>query len=282
MSGATPEQRWVGAACGTFDPVDISTQPTPERPPKPSTTALKPFFDELDNKEIHHLPAGVPADITPPPPVLSQFDEAALNTCGPIGTKVKASGFKQLMVDHPDVLKQIKDAVGGELLPGRNTDEEFVDDLTSVWTDRNAFEHIFCGQLEGPTKIGGLHFVGRYLQLQQQGIGGRLPKNLNKEEVVPGSIYTLGIVIKKDGKTWSDDIKGYALITDAQEILLNGTKAFKAQGGAQGACILPVKDDDTDTSYSAVFVKGSAPGTARDVIVTLYPDATPSGKDCRS
>jgi hypothetical protein len=282
VSGATPERRWVNTSCGTFEPTDISSEPTPDDRPKPPITALNPFFDELDNKEIHRFPAGELADITPPPPVLSAFDEAVLEACGPIGTKVKATAFRQLMKTHPDVLQQVKDAVDGEILAGRNTDEEFLDDLTAIWNDREGFEHIFCGELEGPTKIGGLHFVGRYLQLQQQGIGGRLSKNLNKEEVVPGSIYTLGVVIKNNGKTWTDDIKGYGLVSDAQELLLDGTKAFKAQGGAQGACILPVQDDDTGVSYSAVFVKGTAPGKTTDAIVTLYPDATPGGKDCRS
>jgi hypothetical protein len=186
------------------------------------------------------------------------------------------------MEEHPDVLRQVKDAVGGELLAGRDTDAEFLDDLTTVWSSREGFEHIFCGELEGPTKIGGLHFFGRYLQLQNEGIGGRLPGNFMKEEVYPGMIQTVGVIIKKDGQTWIDDIKGYAVISDAQEMLVDATKAFKAQGNAQGACLLPVQDDDTGKSYKAVFVKGSAQGAARDAIITFYPDATPSGKACRS
>lgn len=282
VPGATPERRWVSASCGTFEPTDTSSQPVPGNQPTPSDTALLPFFDELDNKEVHRIPAGVPADITPPPPVLSEFDQAVLNTCGPIGSKVKASAFRQLMEEHEDVLRQVKDAVGGELLPGRDTDAEFLDDLTTVWSSREGFEHIFCGELEGPTKIGGLHFFGRYLQLQEQGIGGRLPKNQQKEEVIPGSVYTLGVRIKKDGQTWEDDIKGYALLSDATELLFDATKAFKAQGNAQGACILPVLDDETGRSFKAVFVKGSAQGADRDAIITFYPDATPSGKACRS
>jgi hypothetical protein len=282
VPGATPERRWVSASCGDFEPGDIGSKPDPDSEPKQPQTALLPFFDEIDNPEIHRHPVGIPADITPPPPVLSEFDQAVLNTCGPIGSKVKASAFRQLMEEHPDVLRQVKDAVGGELLAGRDTDAEFVDDLTTVWSSREGFEHVFCGELEGQTKIGGLHFVGRYLQLQKQGIGGRLPDNWKKEEVVPGSIYTLGVVIKKDGQTWIDDLKGYALVSDAQELLLDATKAFKAQGNAQGACLSPVLDDETGQSFKAVFVKGSAQGAARDAIITFYPDATPAGKACRS
>jgi hypothetical protein len=282
VPGATPERRWVSASCGTFsEAVDVSPSPTPEPSPLPSADLLS-FFDTVDNLEQHGIPRDRKADITPPPPQLSEFDKAVLKTCGLIGSKVRASDFKQLMSDNQDVLGDLQQAVGGELVSGRSTSAEFLDDLTAVWSDRGGFEHIFCGELEGPQKIGGLHFFGRYLQLQEQRLGGRLPRNLDKEEVIPGSVYTLGVRIKKDGQTWEDDIKGYGLVSDAKELLLDATKAFKAQGNAQGACILPVVDDETRQSFKAVFVKGTAPGKARDAIVTFYPDATPSGKACRT
>lgn len=241
-----------------------------------SSSELKLFFDTVNNPEQLGFPRGKKEDITPPPPQLSEFDRDVLKICGEIGTKLKASDFKQLMSNHPDVLREIKQAVGGQLLPVRNTEAEFLDDLTAVWSRREGFEHIFCGELETATKIGGLHYFGRYLQLQNQGIGGRLPNNLQKEEVIPGVVYTLGVVIKKSDRTWRDTLKGYPLVTDAKELLLDATKAFKAQGNAQGACILPVQDRDTRKSYSAVFVK------SRDAIVTFYPDATPSGKPCKN
>ncbi|MFB2973216.1 EndoU domain-containing protein [Aerosakkonema sp. BLCC-F183] len=241
-----------------------------------SSSQLKLFFDTVNNPEQLGFPRGKKVDITPPAPQLSEFDRDVLKTCGEIGTKLKASDFKQLMSNHPNVLREIKQAVGGQLLPVRNTEAEFLDDLTAIWSKREGFEHIFCGELETPTKIGGLHYFGRYLQLQNQGIGGRLPNNLQKEEVIPGVVYTLGVVIKKGDRTWRDPLKGYPLVTDAKELLLDATKAFKAQGNAQGACILPVQDRDTGKSYSAVFVK------SRDAIVTFYPDATPSGKPCRN
>jgi hypothetical protein len=281
VPGATPERRWVNASCGTFSEVsDVPPAPSPDPSPIPPK-ALLPFFDTVDNPEQHGFPRDRKADITPPPPELSEFDKAVLKTCGPIGTKLKASNFKQLMLDNPAVLDELQQAVDGELLSGRSTEAEFLDDLTTVWTGREGFEHIFCGELDGPREIGGLHFFGRYLQLQNEGIGGRLADNLKKEEVVPGVIQTLGVIIKTGGKTWIDDLKGYAVVSDAQEMLLDATKAFKAQGNAQGACLLPVEDDDTGKSYKAVFVKGTAAGVARDAIVTFFPDATPGGKDCR-
>lgn len=272
IPGANPERRWVSSACGNFSE-NISTPKPNTEPPLSST--LKPFFDISDNPEQHGFPPGQLADITPPPPLLSAFDKEVLKTCGVIGSKVKATDFKQLMLNHPDVLEEIQQAVGGQLLPVRSTRAEFIDDLTAIWSKREGFEHIFCGELERPRKIGGLHFVGRYLQLQNEAIAGRLDKNLAKEEVIPGVVYTLGVVVKKGDRTWIDDLKGYPFVTDAKEMLLTVTKAYKDRGNAQGACLLPVVDPDTRKSYSAVFVKD------RDAIVTFYPDATPSGKRCR-
>lgn len=271
VPGATPERRWVNASCGTFS----KTSPSPiASPGETSQATLLPFFDNVNNPEQHGFPRNKQEDITPPPPQLNAFDQAVLKTCGTIGAKVNARDFKQLMSNNPDVLREIKQSVGGKLRPVRTTEAEFLDDLTAVWSERGGFEHIFCGELDGSQKIGGLHFAGRYLQLQQQGIAGRLPQNLGKEEVIPGQIYTLGVVIKNGNQTVRDDRKGYALGLDAKEILLNATKAFNAQGNAQGACLLPIQDGQA--SFKAVFVKD------RSAIVTFYPDATPSGKACKN
>jgi len=267
VPGANPERRWVSISCGTFSETIASP---PSVPPPISSTTLLPFFDTVNNLDRNGK------DMTPPPPQLSAFDKDVLKTCGQIGTKLQPTDFKVLIVKYPGLLQDIKNAVGGELLPTRRTDAEFLDDLTTIWSRREAFEHIFCGELEGSKKIGGLHFVGRYLQLQNEKIGGRLPNNENREEVIPGVVYTLGVVIKKGNQTWSDSLKGYPLVTDAQELLLAATKAFKTQGNAQGACILPVQDPDSGKSYKAVFVKD------RDAIVTFYSDATPQGKACRN
>lgn len=276
IPGASPERRWVSTSCGTFKPSEVSSQPVDINPAIESNKTLLPFFDNVNNPEQHGFPRGEKVDITPPAPQLSQFDLDVLKTCGKIGSKVRANDFKNLMSNYPEVLNKIQQAVGGELLTTRKTPEEFRDDLTAAWFNRKGFEHIFCGQLDDAQKIGGLHFVGRYLQLQNQKIGGRLVNNLQKEEVIPGVVYTLGVVIKNGNQTVIDDLKGYALVSNASEILLDGTKALKAQGNAQGACILQVIDEDSGKSFPAVFVKD------RSSIVTFYPDATPNGKPCRS
>ncbi|MFB8791067.1 MAG: EndoU domain-containing protein [Potamolinea sp.] len=276
IPGANPERRWVSTSCGTFKPSEVISQPVNVNPTVGTNTTLLPFFDNVNNPEQHKFPRGQKVDITPPPPQLNQFDLDVLKTCGSIGSKVRANDFKKLISNYPEVLSKIQQAVGGELLPTRKTPEEFRDDLTTAWFNRGGFEHIFCGELEGSKKIGGLHFVGRYLQLQNQKIGGRLANNLEKEEVIPGVVYTLGVVIKNGNQIVTDDLKGYALVSNASEILVDGTKALKAQGNAQGACILQVRDEDSGKSFSAVFVKD------RSAVVTFYPDATPNGKPCRS
>jgi hypothetical protein len=236
--------------------------------------SLQPFFDQVNNPEFHRFPSGKPADITPQPPYLNAFDQAVLRTCGTIGSKVKASDVKQLMLNNPSVLRRIQQAAGGELRANRRTQAQFLDDLTSVWSNKRGFQHIFCGEIKSKKGIGGLHFFGRYLQLQNQGIAGKLLNNQAKEEVIPGVVYTLGVVIQQGNRTVSDRTKGYALVSDAAEIFVDATKAFKSQGNKQGACLYPVRDQNSGKSYQAVFVKD------RNSIVTFYPDATPKGKVC--
>ncbi|MBD2445963.1 EndoU domain-containing protein [Nostoc sp. FACHB-152] len=237
-------------------------------------TQLLPFFDNIDNPVPVSFPRGQQLDITPKPPSLNAFDEAVLKTCGAIGSKVNPAQFKQLLSSYPEVLQKIRQATGGELRPGRRKQDQFLEDLTNIWSKRRAFEHIFCGEIYNANDIGGLHFSGRYLQLQQQGVGGRLPNNQNREEVVPGVIYTLGVVIQQGNRRVTDVIKGYGYLSNAEEILIDATRAFKRQGNKEGACIYNVRDQETRTTFPTVFVR------KEKAIVTFYPDATPQGARC--
>ncbi|RCJ27125.1 endonuclease [Nostoc minutum NIES-26] len=239
-------------------------------------TKLLPFFDNLDNPVPVGFPAGQQIDITPPPPLLNSFDRAVLKLCGPIGTRVSANNFKQLLSYYPNVLQKIQKSSGGELLPGRWKKAQFLEDLTNIWFKRRGFEHIFCGEIYNANDIGGLHFYGRYLQLQNEGIGGRLPNNQKREEVVPGVIYTMGVVIKQDNLTVTDTLKGYGYLSNAEKMLLDVTRAFKRQGNTEGACIYNVRDDERGKSFPTVFVR------KQRAIITFYPDATPQGTKCRS
>ena len=237
---------------------------------------LLPFFDNQDNPVRVNYPSGAKLDITPPAPQLNSFDIAVLKTCGAIGSPVKPSKFKQLLSDYPQVLTKIKQATKGELLPGRKSESEFLQDLTSIWFKNKGFEHIFCGEIYNENDIGGLHFHGRYLQLQEHKIGGRLPINPGRQEVVPGVIYTMGVVIKQPNRTVRDVIKGYGYLTNAEELLIDVTKVYKLQENTEGACIYQQLDKETGTSFPTVFVRKNRG------IITFYPDATPRGKRCKA
>ncbi len=236
---------------------------------------LLPFFDALDNPSPIDFPHGQKIDITPPPPKLTGFDQAVLDVCGPWSERVNAKRFRRLFIDYPQVLEGIKQRVGGEIKPGRRGSAQFLDDLTALWFNRRGFQHIFCGEPRGTHKIGGLHFHGRYLQLQNEGLAGRLPNNAKNEEVLPGAVYTLGVKLKLDGGWIQDPLKGYGYLSNAEEILGEATLAFKSQGNREGACIFKVRDSETGKFYPSVFVRQER------AIVTFYPDATPRGKACR-
>lgn len=233
-----------------------------------------PFFDNEDNPVPVGFPRGQNLDISPLPPQLNKFDQAVLNVCGPIGTKVNSEKFKQLMRSHPEVVQKLQTATGGQLRPGRTGKSDFIQDLTNVWFRGKGFEHVFCGEIKSSTKIGGLHFSGRYLQLQNQGIAGRLPNNDSKQEVVPGVIYTMGVSINNGKIQAVDTLKGYGYLSNAEELLIDATRAFKLQGNNEGACIFDVKDTETGKTFPSVFVRRN------QAIITFYPDATPSGKRC--
>ncbi|MBW4578297.1 MAG: EndoU domain-containing protein [Tildeniella nuda ZEHNDER 1965/U140] len=288
VPGATPERRWVSATCGDFQASDGSpvtpspspdaspdTSPTPE-PANPSNSSLLPFFDTETNPVAVDFPRDEQKDISPRPPELNDFDRKVLALCGAgFDAPVSDTKFRQLMTFYPDVVRKLKQATGGELKPNRNSDSQFLDDLTAIWFEQKGFKHIFCGEKDGKS-IGGLHFVGRYLELQQNGIGGRILRTGNgrkaTQEVVDGEIYTFGVAIVQNGRVIVDNpIKGYPYTLNAQETLLEGTrgfKLFKSNSKESKGCLLTIAVPGT-APYQAVFVKKAG------AIRTFYPDATP-------
>ena len=242
-------------------------------PIKSAKSDLLPFFDQIDNPVAVRVPRNQKVDITPVSPLVNAFDQKVLNTCGTFGSKVSTISLRRLLSESPQVVQQIKQTVGGELFSGRRSENQFRDDLITVWSGRSAFEHIFCGQVRGATRIGGLHFVGRYLQLQNQGIAGRLPNNSQAEEVIAGEVYTLGVEVRQGDRVITrDSKKGYSYVSNAQEILVDATRAFKVfrtTANANQACLYTVRDASSVPPFQAVFVKTNR------AIVTFYPDATP-------
>ncbi|MDF2387139.1 EndoU domain-containing protein [Nostoc ellipsosporum NOK] len=228
------------------------------------------FFDDIINP-ISGLAYGSPADVTPPAPALNSFDRAVTNLCGQPGTVVSRSSFQTMINNNPTVLANIKQYVGGYLVAGRTSDADFLNDLTNVWFNVQGFDHVFCGEPIAGGSVGGLHFVGRYVQLQEDGLAGRLANNTSREEVVPDTIYTIGVVMKVGNGTAQSSIKGYPYTLNAEEILAKATLAYKNNPNTTStnqACLLSVADDGK--TFRAVFVRRS--GGVR----TFYPDATPS------
>jgi Bacterial EndoU nuclease len=255
------------------DPLPI--QPLkPRKRPVPSSSPLLPFFDQTNNPVTVSFPRNQKRDVTPPPPQLNEFDRKVLQTCGPFGSSVSTVSLRRLFAASPDVVGAIKQAIGGEIFPGRRTAQQFNDDLLTIWSNHRGFEHIFCGQLAGSQKIGGLHFAGRYLQLQTEGIAGRLANNSKAEEVVDGEIYTVGVVIVQNGRVIAKDVKkGFAYDANAQTILINATRAFKQFSATSKRACLYTAGNSSQVPFKEVFVK-----TER-AIITFYPDATPSQTD---
>ncbi len=278
------KRKWIDITCGDlrFAVAGKVVAPSKEKPsavtPTRRQSRFRPFFDDRRNPEKVRF--GGPADMTPPAPQLDKFDRAVNKLCGPIGSKVSPRAFQTMMRAHPDVLKAVHAFTEGKVFGGErplSSPDAYLDKLTAAWFSSHGFEHIYCGE-PNRGKIGGLHFWGRYLELQEKDLGGRLPNNASREEVVPGAIYSVGVEIEVGGQIVRSTIKGYGLTLSAADLLKAGTKALAdnpTRSSRNEACILRVQDDGKD--FKMVFVR-KAKG-----IRTFFPDATPSASDpaCR-
>ena len=268
------QNRWIDLDCGEFMDGEViadtgETDARPDRAPQ-----CLPFFDDVDNPV--EIKVGGKVDITPKKPELNAFDKAINATCGAPGKSVTLDEFKAMMLAHPEVLERIRTFTGGKVFadrPARTNKADYLTDLTEAWFAVKAFDHIFCGEPNPAAaggKIGGLHFVGRYLQLQQDGQACRLG-NPRQNEVVPGVIYTMGVVMKNaSGRMIRDARKGYGLTLNGEDILKAATKAFlenPTPSTDSTACLAAVTDDAKQ--FTTVFVRRKAG------IRTFYPDATP-------
>ncbi|HKA78794.1 MAG TPA: EndoU domain-containing protein [Xanthobacteraceae bacterium] len=257
VPGASPRARWVSVMCG-----DLFRGADHPDPDAGTPAGFTPFFDADDR----------PNDPTPRPPTLSAFDQAMLEVCGNWGSRPTAAAFRAKL-DEPALagdVDRIYRALDGSILGERREPRQFKDELATVWFGQDGFRHIFCGEPSEQT-IGGLHFVGRYLQMQEQGWGG-MAAQCNATEIAP-PVYTFGVRFRTpSGRVRTACPKGYALNLDAGAILIEATKAFKLmlpRSSGSAMCLYQVAQPSV-SSYFAVFVIKS------EAVRTFYPDASPS------
>ena len=259
VPNAEPRARWVSVACGKLARNADPGRRAPSARPDPD---LAPFFDENDQ----------PNDPAPRPPALSAFDRAMLGVCGPWGSNPRQEAFRTALDDAalaPDV-ERIFAALAGSVLGPRRESAAFKDELASVWFAEGGFRHVFCGEPSGGT-IGGLHFAGRYLEMQQEGWGG-LADRCEGAEIAP-PIYTIGVRYRIARGGWRVACrKGYALSLDASEILVEATRALKLmlpRASGKAMCLHKV-EEPKERAFLAVFV------IKNRAVRTFYPDASPS------
>ncbi|MBD2481621.1 EndoU domain-containing protein [Planktothrix sp. FACHB-1365] len=254
--------RWVALSCGKLEGL-IQVRDSNSSP-------LLPFFDTVNNPVT--VADGSQQDLTPVPPRLNEFDQAVNKICGLPGTVVSPADFKVMMKQFPGVLANIKKNVGGFMIAGRISDAEFLEDFTDAWFVVKGFDHVFCGEPDSQ-KIGGLHYVGRYLDLQNKKLAGRLPNSDYKAEVLPGAVYSMGVLMKVGNQFVQSLFKGYAYTLNAEETLTLAAKTFKnnfINDPKPTACLVKITDDGK--TFTNVFV--SKNGGIR----TFYSDATPDYK----
>lgn len=213
----------------------------------------------------------------PAPPPVTAFGAAVLRACGPLGGRVSEAEFEALIGDHYETVSRILPAAWRKL-----PQDDVLARLKQAWLTHQGFDHVFCGEWKNDT-IGGLHYRGRFLQLQAEGSACLLPSD--KQEIEPGQIYSIGVV--SADKRHRHPIKGYALNQSALDLLRlgTGTLAQCCQAGGGGwenyrnwvSKVQRVTSDEGGVEISnRVICRADNPNDAGSIgLVTLYSDATP-------
>lgn len=213
----------------------------------------------------------------PEAPPIDAFDRAVLRACGPLGGRVTAAEFQALIQDHFEQLIATLPASWATL-----PREDVLSRLGQIWLTHQGFDHVFCGEWEDGS-IGGLHFRGRFLQLQAEAKACYLPSA--REEVVEGLIYSLGVT-SADGRYWHP-IKGYALRQSATDLFGLATRAAAAccRAGSGGweryrswksKGFYTPSDEGGVEILNQVYCRADDPNDAKTIgLITIYSDATP-------
>jgi hypothetical protein len=255
LPGVEPQQRWVSVGCGRLS---VAAAPAP-------TSGLEPFFDDI-------AVAGL--DPAPPAPPMDALDRGVLEVCGAWGGHPRARDFRA-MLDRPDVAPDMQQ-IYGDLGRGVRRDpvalSRFKDELTAVWFDAGGFTHVFCGE-PGAGELGGLHYRGRYLQLQEQGLAGLMTATECRATEVDEPVYTVGLRYRLPGSESfrSACPKGYPYDLGARELLTAATLAYRQLRRSRGQemCLAAIRATGGSDYDAVVVIRG-------DAIRTFYPDVTPS------
>ena len=255
VPGAQPAERWVELPCGTWKSYDCEPRIVTAEGVAPGRL-FPPFFDDRDERVRVDFPKNTLQDITPLPPSLTAFGGKVLETCGEFGQTVSREAFRSLLAEGSadELLARIRNEVGCDAF-GDCSRDAIVDALTDIWFEAEGFQHIFCGE-PGPERLDGLHFHGRYLQMQENGWGGPLAVDRGREEIVPGVIYSLGTQHAWNGSVVDTPIKGYGYTLSAAALLIHGTTAYLQLGPtvAKTACLYTVPTSDEAPSFRAANV----------------------------
>lgn len=239
---AQPVQRWVARDCGEI----VSPQ---------DEAAFAPIFG-----------AEVPA------PEADAFDDAVLALCGEWGSRPAQTGFRALFDDpaHADAAMRLREVFADTLWGATPQRDAFFDELTRIWFAREGFRHIFCGE-PGEDRLGGLHYRGRILQLQEEGWGGRADC---RSAVYAPPIKSIGIAfLTPSGAVAEACPKSFLTDHDALALLITVTRAFsikKAHEIEERMCLHALDADESRSGGDlAVLV------TRDRAIRTFYPSARP-------
>ncbi len=254
VPGAAPAKRWVSERCGTLEDVAPAAPADPGAPPPAAAPDAAPpvpdpparkfavFFDDKDDG---------PKDMTPRAPELNALDRQILALCGPLGSQASRHDFAALLTRDGEIRNKLK-----AVLPADNV----VEAAAELWFARRGFEHVFCGQIKG-SSLAGMHWIGRYAELQSKDLAGRLPKN-KKESLLKDRVYTVGVQAATDQGVVEDPEKGYAYGYDAATLLVEGTRAASAYPRAKG-CLVTTRSGQGEIQQLLVLDHGA--------LVTLYP-----------
>ncbi len=245
---AYPKNRWVHKYCGSV----ASSEP------------FTPFF--VDGFEM--------IEGQTQKPIMTQFDIFALEKCGNWGNFVSDEDFDALISDD-FVLDFLYNKLNGYVITKGASKGLFKKELRSVWMRNHAFEHVVCGQPHSKS-LGGLHYVGRYFEAQNNNWVG-LSSSCGRMEV-ENPIYNIGVdFINSSGGISSKCPVSYQYDMGVVSIIVEGTKAFRELrlfgGGSSGNIVCTYTD--TGGNYHTVVERN-------DALVTFYPVLTSSHPSCLS